>query len=123
MDILITHVSVVTMDENLTVLTDAFLGVKDGKIAYLAKTAPDGAEKPKKIIDGTGMVVMPGLINCHTHLPMSILRSVSDDCNLNDWLHGLWEKEARLDDRAVKASTLLGIMECLRFGVTSVSDM
>ena len=123
MDILITHVSVVTMDENFTVLTDAFLGVTDGKLSHLSKKAPDAAEKPEKIIDGTGMVVMPGLINCHTHLPMTILRGVSDDCNLDDWLHALWEKEERLDDRAVKASTLLAIAECLRFGVTSVSDM
>ena len=37
-------------------------------------------------------------------LPMTILRGVSDDCNLDDWLQGLWEKEARLDDRAVKAA-------------------
>ena len=123
MDTLITHVSIVTMDEQLTILTDAFLGVTDGRISHLSKKAPDGAEKPKKIIDGTGMVVMPGLINCHTHLPMTILRSVSDDCNLSDWLHGLWEKEERLDDRAVKAASLLGITESLRFGVTSVSDM
>ncbi len=123
MEALITHVTVVTMDENFTVLTDAFLGVTDGKIAYLSKKAPDAAEKPEKIIDGTGMVVMPGLINCHTHLAMTILRGVSDDCNLEDWLHALWEKEERLDDRAVKASTLLAIAECLRFGVTSVSDM
>lgn len=123
MDTLITHVSIVTMDEQLTILTDAFLGVTDGRISHLSKKAPDGAEKPKKIIDGTGMVVMPGLINCHTHLPMTILRSVSDDCNLSDWLHGLWEKEERLDDRAVKAASLLGIAESLRFGVTSVSDM
>lgn len=123
MDTLFTHVSVVTMDESLTVLTDAFLGVTDGKISHLSKNAPAESEQPKQIIDGTGMVIMPGMINCHTHLPMSFLRGYSDDLNLHDWLHAIFPREARVDDRAVKACTLLSIAEALRFGTTSVTDM
>ena len=124
MDTLFTHVSVVTMDESMTVLTDAFVGVTDGKITHLSKRPPAEEDQPKTIIDATGMVMMPGIVNCHTHLPMSFLRGYADDYDLSTWLNDyIFPREARLDDRAVKAATLLSIAECLRFGTTSVSDM
>ena len=122
MDTLFSHVSVVTMDARMSVWIDAFVGVTDGKISYLSKKPPE--EKPGQIIDGTGMVMMPGLINCHTHLPMALLRGYADDLVLQTWLNDyIFPREEHLDARAVKAATLLGIAECLRFGVTSVSDM
>jgi len=124
MDTLFANVTAVTMDESMHVYTDAFVGVEDGKISYLAKTAPPEDAKPKKIVDGTGMVLMPGLINCHTHLPMTILRGYADDYDLQTWLtEHIFPKEDRLDDRCVRAAALLGIAECLQFGVTSVSEM
>ena len=122
MDTLFSHVSVVTMDARMSVWLDAFVGVTDGKISYLGKKPPE--EKPGSIIDGTGMVMMPGLINCHTHLPMALLRGYADDLALQTWLgEYIFPREEHLDARAVKAAALLGIAECLRFGVTSVSDM
>ena len=122
MDTLFSHVNILTLDERLSVWNDAFLGVTDGKIAYLGKKPPEG--KPQKIIDGTGMVLMPGLINCHTHLPMSLLRGYADDLPLDEWLRtAILPREQKLDGRAVRAATLLSIAECLRFGTTSVSDM
>lgn len=122
MDTLFSHTTVVTMDEAMHVYYDWFVGVTDGKISYLSGTAPK--EQPQKIINGEGMVLMPGLINCHTHLPMSLLRGYADDLKLAEWLNDrIFPREDRLDGRAVKAATLLSIAECLRFGVTSVSDM
>lgn len=122
MDTLFSHVSVVTMDERMSVLTDAFVGVKDGKIAWLSKKAPE--TEPKQIIDGTGMVLIPGLINCHTNLEQTILRGYGDDCDLTTWLRDrVYAPMEKMDDRAAKASALLGIAECLRHGVTSVSDL
>lgn len=122
MDTLFSNVTVVTMDEELRVLFSAFVGVTDGKISYLSRSAPD--EQPAQIINGEGMVLMPGLINCHTHLPMTALRGYADDLVLSDWLKDyIFPAEDRLDARAVRASTLLGLAECLRFGTTSVSDM
>ena len=107
MDTLFSHVNVVTMNEQMTLWQDAFVGVTDGKIAYMAKKPPE--EKPKKIIDATGMVLMPGLINCHTHLPMYLLRGYADDLNLQDWLqHYIFPREDRLDGRAVKACPCRG---------------
>lgn len=122
MDTLFSNVIVVTMDEDLRVLFSAFVGVTEGKISYLSRKAPE--EQPKQIINGEGMVLMPGLINCHTHLPMSPLRGYADDVDLATWLNDhIFPREERLDGRCVKAATLLSIAECLRFGTTSVSDM
>lgn len=122
MNTLFANITVVTMDEAMHVYPNAFVGVTDGKISYLSGKAP--SEKPEKIINGEGMVLMPGLINCHTHLPMSLLRSYADSADLAHWLNDyIFPREERMDGRCVKAATLLSIAECLRFGITSVSDM
>ena len=121
MDTLISNVTIVTMNEKMDVLFGAYLGIADGKIASISKTAPK--EPPKTIIDGTGMVVMPGLVNCHTHLATAALRSYCDDLTSREALDALLQKEAKMDSRAAKAAAKLAIAECLRFGITSVSDL
>ena len=121
MDTLISNVTVVTMNEKLDVLFGAHLGVTDGKITYIGKQAP--GEQPKTIIDGTGMVAMPGLVNCHTHLAATALRTFADDAARMDALEQQLYRQDKLDNRSAKASALLGIAECLRFGTTSVSDL
>ena len=120
MDTLISNVTIVTMNEKMDVLFGAYLGIEGGKIASISKAAPK--EPPKTIIDGTGMVVMPGLINCHTALATTALRSFCDDLTGAEALDAQLRKEAKMDSRAAKASALLGIAEALRFGVTAVSD-
>ena len=121
MDTLICNVTVVSMNPKMDVLFGHYLGIQDGKICYLDNKAPE--EKPATIIDGTGMVAMPGLVNCHTHLSTTALRSLLDDCSQQEALQQLLQKEAKMDSRCAKASALLGIAECLRFGITSVSDL
>ena len=121
MDTLISNVTVVTMNEKMDVLFGAYLAVTDGKISYIGKTAPEG--KPQTIIDGTGMVAIPGLVNCHTHLATTALRSLLDDASRAESLEQQLYKEDKLDHRSAKASALLGLAECLRFGITSVSDL
>ena len=121
MDTLISNVTLVTMNEKMDVLFGAYLGVKDGKIAYIGKEIPN--EQPRTIIDGTGMVAMPGLVNCHTHLATSVLRNFVDDAGKKDALEQLLIRQDKLDARAAKAAAQLAIAECLRFGVTSVSDL
>lgn len=121
MDTLISNVTVVTMNEKQDVLFGAYIGIREGKIAYIGKTAPDCT--PQTIIDGTGMVAMPGLINCHTHLATAALRNYLDDTARAETLEQLLARQDKLDNRAAKASALLAIAECLRFGVTSVSDL
>lgn len=121
MDTLISNVTIVTMNEKMEVLFGACLGVDHGKIAYIGKTAP--ADKPQTIIDGTGMVLMPGLVNCHTALAATMLRSYLDDLSSGEALTEQLKREAKMDSRSAKAAALLGIAECLRFGITSVSDL
>ena len=121
MDTLISNVTVVTMNERMEILFGAYIGITDGKITSISKTAPK--EQPKTIVDGTGMVAMPGLINCHTHLATTALRSFFDDLSNREALEALLQKEARMDSRCAKAAATLGIAECLRFGITSVSDL
>ena len=121
MDTLISNVTVVTMNEKMDVLFGAYIAITDGKISYIGKTVPE--EKPSTIIDGTGMVAMPGLVNCHTHLASTVLRSYVDDAQRSEALTQQLQKESKMDRRSAKASALLGIAECLRFGITSVSDL
>ncbi len=109
------------MNLKMEVLFGAYLGIEEGKISYMGKTPP--VDSPKTIIDGTGMVLMPGLINCHTHLATAILRSYCDDLSKTEALEEQLKKEDKMDQRCAKAAASLAIAECLRFGITSVSDL
>ena len=121
MDTLISNVTVVTMNPKNDVLFGAFIGIESGKIVSISKKAPEDA--PSTIIDGTGMVAIPGLINCHTHLATSVLRSYCDDLASREALEAQLQKEDKMDSRSAKAAALLSIAECLRFGTTSISDL
>ena len=121
MDTLISNVTIVTMNEGLDVIFGGHVGIENGKIAFIGKKAPEG--KPAEIIDGTGMVLMPGLINCHTHLATTLMRSFTDELSLTEALELQLQKEAKMDSRCAKAAATLGVAECLRFGITSVSDL
>ena len=121
MDTLITNVTAVTMTPGTEVLFGVNIGITDGKIEFISKKVPE--QMPQTIIEGTGMVAMPGLINCHTHLATSVLRCYTDDLTNKEALEALLQKEAKMDSRSAKAAALLSIAECLRFGITSVSDL
>ena len=87
------------------------------------------SEKPLSLeadykIDGTNRLVLPGLINTHTHIPMTLLRGYGDDMLLGDWLaQRIWPVEAKLDKKAVEAGTELGLLEMISSGTTSYLDM
>lgn len=121
MDTLISNVTVVTMNEQMDVLFGAYIAIKDGKILSVSKSIPEGT--PNTIIDGTGMVAMPGLVNCHTHLATTVLRNLLDDESRAQALEAQLYKEDKMNSRIAKAAAELGIAECLRFGITSVSDL
>ena len=109
------------MNERNEVLFGGHVGVKDGKIVHIAKVPPKDA--PAEIIDGTGMVLLPGLINCHTHLATAALRSLCDELSITESLEQQLKKEAKMDSRIAKAAATIAAAECLRFGITSVSDL
>ncbi|MBR7122925.1 MAG: amidohydrolase family protein [Oscillospiraceae bacterium] len=121
MDTLISNVTAVTLNEKMDVLFGAYLGIQDGKLSYIGKQPPK--EQPSTIIDGTGMVAMPGFVNAHTHLATSVFRAMNDDTARLEALEQQLYVQDKLDDRSAKAAALLSIAECLRFGITSVSDL
>ncbi|MBQ3503528.1 MAG: amidohydrolase family protein [Oscillospiraceae bacterium] len=121
MDTLISNVTAVTMNNKMEVLFGAYIAIDGGKIVSVSKKLPE--EQPKTIIDGTGMVAIPGLVNAHTHLATAALRSFTDDLSSHEALEALLQKEAKMDSRGAKAAAKLAIAECLRFGITSVSDL
>ena len=97
MDILISNVTVVTMNERMEVLFGACIGITDGKISLISKKVPE--EKPQTIIDGTGMVAIPGLVNCHTHLATTALRCYLDELPSHEALENLLQKPLSLDEK------------------------
>ena len=122
MKTLIHNVTAVLMDENKTVLKNAYVAVEDGKIASVGTQRPAG--EFDEVIDGQGQVLLPGLVNCHTHVPMTLLRGYGGGCDLQTWLNDyIFPAEARLDDRAVAAGTALGLAELIASGVTCIADM
>ena len=81
-------------------------------------------DEADEVIDAKGKIVMPGLINCHTHLGMSIFRATNDNLGLDDWLNKkIWPIENNMTDEDVYYSTLLSCLEMLETGTTCFNDM
>lgn len=75
-------------------------------------------------IDATGKVVMPGLINCHTHLGMSIFRATNDNLTLDSWLNDkIWPIENNMTDEDIYYTTMLSLIEMIKTGTTCFNDM
>ena len=122
MKTLIQNVTAVLVDEAQTVLKNAFVAVEGSEIAYVGDVRPEGSFDA--CIDGRGQVLMPGFVNCHTHIPMTLLRGYGGGHDLQTWLNDyIFPAEARLDDRAVAAGTGLGLAEMIANGVTCIVDM
>ena len=122
MSILFTNVTAVPMDGTRTVLQNAYVAVDGTTITAVGTVRPGGDFD--RIIDGTGKVLLPGLINAHTHLPMTLMRGYGGGCDLHTWLNQyIFPAEAKLDDRAVAAGAGLGLAEMIASGVTCVADM
>ena len=122
MKTLIKNATAVLMDGEKTVLQNAFVAVEGGRIAFVGTVRPEG--EFSQIIEGKGQVLMPGFVNCHTHVPMTLLRGYGGGCDLHTWLNEyIFPAEARLDQRAVAAGTDLGLAEMIACGVTCIADM
>lgn len=97
------------------------IAVSGEKILAVGKT-PEGF-RPDRVLDGRDRMVIPGLVNAHTHAYMSILRSVADDVPFEDWLfRGVQPKEDRLTPEDAYWSAMLGMMEMIRRGTTCFND-
>src|SRR5450759_4953257 len=87
-DIVITGGTLMTMSAGMEIVEDAAIGIKDGIIVSIegSDSQTHFAVSAKETIDATGCIVMPGLINTHTHLPMVCFRGMADDLPLMEWL-------------------------------------
>lgn len=120
--ILLHHCRALLMDEAATVLDDAFVVVEGETIASVTPTRPAGAFTQE--IDCGGNVLMPGLVNAHTHIPMTLMRGYAGGCDLHTWLNDwIFPAEAKLDGRAVRAGAGLALAELIASGVTTIADM
>ncbi len=96
--------------------------IKDDIIAEIGNNISE--ENVDKIIDGTGKILMPGLINTHTHLSMTLFRGLADDLSLDTWLNDyIWPTEAHLNGYYCYIGALLGAVELIKSGTTTFSDM
>jgi len=95
--------------------------IKENKIEKLAQNITDTGDC--RILDAENKYIMPGLINCHTHLAMSIFRESFEGCSLYEWLNEkIWPKEANLNEKDVYYATLLSYIEQISTGTTCTND-
>lgn len=125
-DLLIVGGTVLTMEPDSEPIVDGAIAVADGRIAAvglaenLLEHAPTG-----EVVNATGCLVLPGLVNTHAHLAMTLLRGLADDLPLMSWLENhIWPAEREhMDREAVRLGTELSVAEHLLGGVTTTADM
>ena len=121
-DLAVVDATVVTMDGDGTVHDRANVVVDGGLVTAVVA----GPERPdaRRLIDARGGIVVPGLVNAHTHLAMTMFRGLADDVDLDGFLGRLLPAEGEvLSAETVAAGTALAVAECLRAGITSALDM
>jgi 5-methylthioadenosine/S-adenosylhomocysteine deaminase len=123
LDTVIYNATIVTVNEDFDVISKGMIGIKDGRIERIDSMA-DGMDIPTGIeaIDAAGGIVMPGLVNTHTHMPMTLFRGLADDLPLDVWLNqyifpaeGTW-----INPGNVRLGTALACAEMLLSGTTTV---
>ncbi len=125
-DILVLGGIVITMDERRSILPDGALAIRGDAIVDLGKRAEIAAAyHGATVIDAAGCLVIPGLIDAHTHIPMTLFRGLADDLPLHTWLEQhVWPAEQKfINEETVRWGSRLGVAELVRSGVTTLCDM
>lgn len=120
-DLVIAGGTLLTMSASMEIIEKATVGIQNNHIALVGKNLPVSASKT---IDATGCLVLPGLVNTHTHLPMICFRGLADDLPLMDWLnHHIFPMEARfVNKQMVYDGALLAMAEMILSGTTTFCD-
>jgi 5-methylthioadenosine/S-adenosylhomocysteine deaminase len=125
-DLIVSGGIVVTMDGARTIVQDGSVAIKGDTIVAMGPRADIEARyQGAKTIDARGRLVLPGFINGHTHVPMTLFRGLHDDVTLNDWLYKyIFPAEAKnVNEEFVRWGTRLAAAEQIRSGVTTFADM
>ncbi len=125
-DLLVRGGTVVTMNEQGDVIEDGAVAVREGRIVEVGPSDKLARKyAARETIDARGRVIMPGLINGHTHVPMTLFRGLADDLDLNEWLTNyIFPAEAKnVTEDFVRVGTRLGLAEMIRSGTTTYCDM
>jgi 5-methylthioadenosine/S-adenosylhomocysteine deaminase len=125
-DLLVLNGTLVTMDKSHRVIEDAGVAIKNGRIVAVGQRR-DIVRRftSTQTIDARDKIIIPGLINGHTHVPMTLFRGLADDLDLQDWLTKfIFPAEAKnVSEEFVRAGTRLGLAEMIRGGTTTYCDM
>lgn len=106
------------------IVREGVIAIKNDQIIYVGKKSKAPRVKAEKIIDGHGKIAMPGLVNCHTHVAMTLFRGLAEDKPLEKWLkETIWPLEAKLMPEDVYDGALLGCLEMIKGGTTTFADM
>ena len=125
-DTLFTNAIVLTMDEKLTQYDPGAVAVNgDSIVAVGFETDLKKEFTAKEVVDCGGKILMPGLVNAHTHVPMTLVRGLADDLRLDVWLMGYMLPVERefVSPEFVRLGTLIACAEQIRSGVTTFNDM
>jgi 5-methylthioadenosine/S-adenosylhomocysteine deaminase len=123
LDFLIKNGTILTMDTENAIIKDGILGIKGDTISYIG-SGHGKKFRGKRIIDAKGGLILPGLINGHTHAAMTLFRGLADDLPLMEWLNNyIFPAESRMDADFVYSGTLLACAEMIMSGTTTFCDM
>lgn len=125
-DLVVRGGTVVTMDGSRRVIENGGVAIKSGRIVAVGKANEiDRNYAAREVVNATGKVVIPGLINGHTHVPMVLFRGLADDLDLQEWLTKyIFPAEAKnVTEDFVRVGTRLGLAEMIRGGTTTYCDM
>ena len=125
-DLIVSGGEVVTMDGARTIIHEGSVAIKgDAIVAVGPRSEIEGRYRSATNIDGHGTLVLPGFINGHVHVPMTLFRGLHDDVTLNDWLYKyIFPAEAKnVNEEFVRWGTRLAAAEQIRSGVTTFADM
>ncbi len=117
----LTDCTLLTMDENNSFYENGFVSINDGKIEMIGDMID--VPRDKDIVSMKGKIVLPGLINCHNHLPSSLYRGMGSDLALMDWLNlAMWPAQKFMSEEHSYWGSFLNCLESIRNGVTTVID-
>jgi 5-methylthioadenosine/S-adenosylhomocysteine deaminase len=123
-DILIRNGQVLTLNPYQEMIADGAVAIRGDHVAAVGESAAMDPQQARKVIDARGGIVMPGLVNTHTHAAMTLFRGLADDLPLMNWLNDhIFPAEATLDHRKVYCGALLACAEMIMSGTTTFCDM